>query len=78
MNERLEQIKIANWLKSVLGEKYVVRYDDCESGFTRVIFKPLNIVTAEVLNTELKSEISANDFALKGEELYKAIALNLV
>lgn len=78
MADRIEQIKIAGWLQEVLGESYQVRYDDCESGFTRVYFKPLNIMTAEVPNSEMHSGISTSRFFAKREDVFRAMALNLI
>lgn len=76
--ERIEQIEVANWLQDALGEHYIVRYDEGESCFTRVYFKPLNIMTAEVLNTEMKKGISATPFLANREDIAKAYVLNLL
>lgn len=76
-NEK-EQIKIAGFLQEILGRNYEVRYDDCDSGFTRVYFKPLNIMTAEVPNIEMKAGISTLRFEATREHIYKALALNLM
>lgn len=73
-----EQIKIAGFLQEILGRNYEVRYDDCESGFTRVYFKPLNIMTAEVPNSEMHAGISTSDYEAKREHIYQALALNLL
>ena len=77
-NTEKEQIKIANFLQEILGRNYEVRYDDCDSGFTRVYFKPLNIMTAEVPNSEIKAGISTARFEAKREDIYKAVALQLI
>lgn len=73
-----EQIKIATFLQEILGRNYEVRYDDCESGFTRVYFKPLNIMTAEVPNSEMHAGISTANYEAKREHIYQALALNLM
>ena len=78
MANRTEQIKIAGFLQEILGDAYQVRYDDCESGMTRVYFKPLNIMTAEVPNSEMRSGISTSKFFAKREDVFKALALNLM
>ena len=73
-----EQMKIAQFLQEVLGRDYEVRFDDCDSGFTRVYYKPLNIMTAEVPNSEIHAGISTAPFLAKREDIYKALALNLI
>ena len=77
-NTEKEQIKIANFLQEILGRNYEVRYDDCDSGLTRVYFKPLNVMTAEVPNSEMKAGISTLRFEATREHIYKALALNLM
>lgn len=77
-NTEREQIKIAGFLQEILGRNYEVRYDDCDSGFTRVYFKPLNIMTAEVPNDHIKAGINTSEFEAKREDVYKALALNLL
>lgn len=76
--EEREQIKIAGFLQEVLGKNYQVRYDDCESGFTRVYFKPLNIMTAEVPNSEVHAGISTYNYEAKADHIYEAIARGLI
>lgn len=78
MTSTAEQQKIADWLQEILGRNYVVRYDDCESGMTRVYFKPLNIMTAEVPNSEMHAGISTSPYLVSQEDLMKAIVLNLI
>ena len=75
---RSEQIKIANFLQEILGDNYSVRYDDCESGMTRVYFNPLNIMTAEVPNEEMRDGISTSGFMADRNDIMKALALNLI
>jgi hypothetical protein len=72
---RAQEIAVANWLQSVLGDGYIVRYDDCESGLTRVIYKPLNKVTAEVPNSEMHKGISAQGFEASREDRFRAMAM---
>lgn len=72
---RSQEIAVANWLQTVLGDDYTVRYDDCESGLTRVIYRPLNTVTAEVPNSEMHTGISAQDFEASREERFRAMAM---
>ena len=76
--KELEQINVANWLQEALGDNCIVRYDEGDSCFTRVYFKPLNIMTAEVLNTEMKKGISTTPFLAKREDIAKAYVLNLL
>lgn len=76
--EEREQIKIAGFLQEILGSNYDVRYDDCESGLTRVFYKPFNIMTAEVANSEMHAGISTAPYEAKREDIYKALALNLI
>lgn len=78
MANRAEQIKIAGFLQEILGDAYQVRFDDCESGLTRVYFKPLNIMTAEVPNSEMHAGISTSKFLANREDIFKALALNLM
>ena len=78
MSKTKEERKIAGFLQEVLGNNYEVRYDDCESGLTRVIFKPLNIMTAEVPNSKMHAGISTGEFEAKREDIFKALALNLI
>ena len=73
-----EQIKVAMWLQEVLGSEYEVRYDDCDSGFTRVYFKPLNIMTAEVLNSEMHTGISTAPYLVSQQDRARALALGLI
>lgn len=75
---RSKEIEVANWLQDVLGENYAVRYDDCESCITRVVFKPLNKVVAEVPNSEMHTGISVQDFEASKEDMSKAVVLGLL
>ena len=72
---RAEEIRVANWLQDVLGNDYTVRYDDCESCLTRVYFKPLGKVVAEVPNSELHAGISACDYMASYEDRMHAMAI---
>ena len=72
---RVKQIAIANWLQDTLGSDYEVRYDDCESGLTRVLYKPLHKVIAEVPNSEMHAGISAQNFEASREDRFKAMAM---
>lgn len=72
---RATEIEVANWLQEVLGSDYSVRYDDCESGLTRVVFKPLHKVIAEVPNSEMRVGISASNYMASKEDRYRAIAI---
>lgn len=72
---RAKELEIANWLQTILGDDYIVRYDDCESGFTRVIFKPLNKMTAEVSNSDMCEGISAQSFMASREDRFMAMAI---
>ena len=42
MTQREEQIKVANKLRMALGDRYVVKFDDCESCLIRVFYKAKN------------------------------------
>ena len=72
---RVEQIAIANWLQDALGSDYEVRYDDCESGMTRVVYRPLHKVIIEVPNSEMHTGISAQKFEASMEDRFKAMAM---
>lgn len=72
---RTNPIEIANWLQTVLGDDYIVRYDDCESGLTRVIFKPLNKTIKEVPNNEIRSGISSQAFEASREDRFRAMSI---
>lgn len=77
MTQRIEQIKIATRLQEVLGSKYIVRFDDCESCLTRVYYKAKNgemIKTAEVPNTEMHSGLAINDFMLTRDKILELMA----
>lgn len=74
---RSQEIAVANWLQTALGDDYIVRYDDCESCLTRVIYKPLNKIVAEVPNSEMHKGISAQDFEASHEDRMKAMAMRL-
>lgn len=79
MMQRSEQLKVANDLQRILGDKYVVRFDDCESCLTRVFYKTKNgemILTKEVQNAEMHSGISITDFSLSNEQTMYLIATN--
>lgn len=78
MSNRKEQIKIANFLQEVLGDHYTVRYDDCESGLTRVYYRPLNIMTAEVPNSEMHAGISTAPYLASKNAIMEALARNLI
>ena len=78
MTETREQQKVAGFLQEILGSNYIVRYDDCESGMTRVYFKPFNIMTAEVPNSEMHAGISTAPYYVSKEDFYKAMALGLL
>ena len=72
---RANELKIANWLQGVLGSDYEVRYDDCESGMTRVVYRPLHKVIIEVPNSEMHTGISAQKFEASMEDRFKAMAV---
>lgn len=72
---RSQEIAVANWLQTALGDDYIVRYDDCESGLTRVTYRPLNKVTAEVPNSEMHKGISVQAFEASREDRFKAMAM---
>ena len=57
---RSQQAKVAAALQEYLGEDYAVNFDDCESTLTRVIYKPLNKLVAEVPNGAMRKGL---DFA---------------
>lgn len=78
MADRIKQQNIANWLQEVLGSDYIVRYDDCESGLTRVIYKPLNRLVKEVANAEMKSGISVGDYEASRNDKAEARAKGLI
>lgn len=70
-----KQASIAIELQQILGEDYSVRYDDCESGLTRVYFKPLNKLIREVKNDEMVSGLSITSFTANKEDCMKAYFL---
>lgn len=72
---RSHEIAVANWLQTVLGDDYTVRYDEGESCLTRVYFKPLNKLIAEVPNSEMRKGISAQDFEASKEDRFRAMAM---
>lgn len=77
--QRREQQKNANKLQAALGDKYLVEFDDCESCLTRVFYKAKNgemLLTKEVLNTEMKSNLSVTDFRLSKDQIAYLIATN--
>ena len=72
---RSQEIAVANWLQTVLGEDYTVKYDDCESCMTRVYFNPLHKLVAEVPNSEMRKGISAQAFEASREDISKAMVI---
>lgn len=72
----MKQQEIANWLQDMLGNDYSVKYDDCESCLTRVYFKPLNKLIAEVPNNEMKPGISVQSFEASREDRMMAMVTN--
>ena len=79
MTQRAEQIKVANDLQKILGNKYKVRYDDCESCLTRVLYTAKNgetLLVKEVPNTEMKSGLSVTDFELSRDQRMYLLATN--
>ena len=71
--ERENGIDVSNRLQEALGDDYEVRYDDLESGLTRVVYKPLNKIVKEVPNAEMKKSISVQDFEVSQEDKLKGI-----
>lgn len=70
-------MKNANRLQEMLGSKYVVLYDDCESCVTRVFYvckDGSRILTSEILNDDLTSDINVYDFELSFEQRMMLIA----
>lgn len=70
MEGRINQIKVSNKLQKLLGDKYTVLYDDCESGLTRVFYNAKSgekFLVKEVVNSEMKSDLSINDFTISGK-----------
>lgn len=72
----MKQQEIAKWLQDMLGNDYSVKYDDCESCLTRVYFKPLNKLIAEVPNNEMKPGISVQNFEASREDRMMAMVTN--
>lgn len=72
---RTQEIAVSNWLQTMLGDDYIVRYDDCESGLTRVIYRPLNKLIAEVPNGAMHKGISVQDFEASREDRFKAMVM---
>lgn len=75
----MESREAAKKLQKILGDKYEVRFDDCESGLTRIFYKAKNgqmIFIKEVPNGEMKSDLSVTDFALPREKIMMLLALN--
>lgn len=69
--EEQEQMRVANDLQKFLGDKYEVRFDDCESCLTRVFYKAKNgqmIFVKEVPNEEMKRGISITEFELTRDQ----------
>lgn len=77
--EEQEQMRISNDLQKILGDKYVVKFDDCESCLTRVFYKAKNgqmIFVKEVPNEEMKSGISITSFELSRDQKMYLLATN--
>lgn len=77
--EEQEQMRISNDLQKILGDKYVVKFDDCESCLTRVFYKAKNgqmIFVKEVPNEEMKSGISITSFELSRDQRMYLLATN--
>lgn len=69
---REQQAAKAQRLQTALGEGYMVRYDDCESGLTRFFF--VGTWYLDVPNDVFNGPINVNDYAapmeLKIRSLY--------
>lgn len=77
--KRMNQTKVAYKLQKILGEKYTVLFDDCESGLTRVFYNAKNnkkYLIKEVPNEEMRSSISINDFTISSELASMLLATN--
>ena len=77
--EEQKQMIIANELQDILGDKYVVRFDDCESCLTRVFYRAKDgpmIFVKEVPNEEMKSGISITSFELSRDQRMYLLATN--
>lgn len=73
-SKRTEQQAVANKLQEILGNKYIVYFDDCESCLTRVFYKASNgemILVKEVPNEYMKTDISITDFTLPRAKMYE-------
>jgi hypothetical protein len=68
MDNRIKQAMIATELQTVLGSDYTVRFDDCDSGLTRVYYKPLNKLLAEVPNETMTAGINFTSFTASAED----------
>lgn len=77
--KRAKSVKIANKLQKMLGNKYDVKFDDCESGITRVFYICKNgqkIFVNEIENNKLSECIAINDFTLSKNQILELIAKN--
>lgn len=77
--EEQEQMRISNDLQKILGDKYVVKFDDCESCLTRVFYRAKDgqmIFVKEVPNEEMKSGISITSFELSRDQRMYLLATN--
>lgn len=72
---REKQAQIAYELQKMLGEDYTVRFDDCDSGLTRVYYKPLHKLIKEVPNESMTKGLSLSDYTASREDLLHAYAL---
>lgn len=77
----MSNIKVAEKLQEILGGKYTVIFDDCESGLTRVFYKASNgekILVKEVLNSEIKANIVISEFELSKEKRFELMAKGIL
>lgn len=80
-SQEREQLKVANDLQEILGERYRVYYDDGESCLTRIYYIARNglyILVKEVPNSSLHKGINIWDFMLSQEQSYELNAKNLL
>ena len=67
--EFMRNQNVAIRLREVLGSDYMVDFDSCESGLTRLYYK--GVLYKEVLNTEMVPEINVIEFSAPQELKYR-------
>ena len=78
MDSRAKQAQIAGELQALLGSDYAVRFDDCDSGLTRVYFKPLHKLIKEVPNDAMVAGLNVTNFTACREDIMHANAIRMM